>query len=310
MRILFLKALQHAFKPAVISLLFIASVPTTALALNKAQAIKGCLDETLSDVEKVELLADMENWRIVFSSFVKENAGTCFTKLTGQPAEFLNNSGFITDEVELAALEDARTTAAKEEAERLAAEAAVEAAILELRAAAQAERRERQAAAEEARREREALQSKLEAEVAKLDKHHACISAKRSELLSEIEAVDNQNNETNNSLIINDTYSACSELYLKDKSSVMLNQSCIDAFTRLGHPNLVLAGDELKSSFMDQLGELSTLRANLAMKQNEVGDELRTSMGFPNSQDILSAASEVAEEKSCAEFGYEGIYRN
>ena len=306
MRILFFKALQHAFKPAVISLLFIASAPTTVSAQNRAQAIKGCLDETLSDVEKVELLAAMENWRIVFTAFVEENAAACFTKLTGQPAEFVNNTGFITGEVELAALEDARTTAAKEEAERLAAEAAVEAAILELGAA----RRERQAAAEEARREREALQSKLEAEVAKLDKHNACISAKRSELLSDIEAVDNQNNETNNSLIINDTYSACSELYLKDKSSVMLNQSCIDAFKRLGHPNLVLAGDELKSSFLDQLGELSTLRANLAMKQNEVGDELRTSMGFPNSQDILSAASEVAEEKSCAEFGYEGIYRN
>ena len=151
------------------------------------------------------------------------------------------------------------------------------------------------------------MQSELETELAKLEKHNSCISAKRSELLSDIEAVDNQNNETNNSLIINDTYSACSELYLKDKSSVMLNQSCIDAFKRLGHPNLVLAGDELKSSFMDQLGELSTLRANLVMEQNKVTDALRTFMGFSNSQDIRSAA---LEEKSCAEFGYQGIYRD
>jgi len=87
----------------------------------------------------------------------------------------------------------------------------------------------------------------------------------------------------------------------------MLNQSCIDAFKRLGHPNLVLAGDELKSSFMDQLGELSTLRSNLVMEQNRVTDALRTFMGFLNSQDIRSAA---LEEKSCAEFGYEGIYRD
>ena len=186
--------------------------------------------------------------------------------------------------------------------------------LLATKAAEEAARREREATAEAAaeaeRIERQKLQSKLETELAELEKHNACILAKRSELLSEIEAVDNQNNETNNSLIINDTYSACSELYLKDKSSVMLNQSCIDAFKRLGHPNLVMAGDELKSSFMDQLGELSTLRGNLVMEQNEVTDALRTFMGFPNAQDILSAASEAVEEKSCAEFGYEGVYRD
>ena len=185
-------------------------------------------------------------------------------------------------------------------------QAAAKAGILELEAA----RRERQEAAEAERLELESLQSKLEAELAKLEEHSACISSKTSQLLSEIETIDKQNNDTNNSLIINDTYSACSELYLKDKSSVMVNQSCIDAFKLLGHPNFIIAGDEMKSSFMDQLGELSTLRANLVLEQNEVGDELRTSMGFPNSQDILSAASEAVEEKSCAEFGYEGVYRD
>lgn len=191
--------------------------------------------------------------------------------------------------IELSDREAIKATKAAEEAARLEAEAAAE-------AAAEAERIERQR-----------VQSELDTEFAKLQKHNACILAKSSELLSDIEAVDNQNNETNNSLIINDTYSACSELYLKDKSSVMLNQSCIDAFKRLGHPNLVLAGDELKSSFTDQLGELSTLRANLVMEQNEVRDALRTFLGFSNSEDIRSAA---LEEKSCAEFGYEGIYRD
>jgi hypothetical protein len=180
-------------------------------------------------------------------------------------------------------------------------------AMAATKAAEEAARLEAQAAAEAELIERRRLQSELETELAKLEKHNSCISAKRSELLSDIEAVDIQNNETNNSLIINDTYSACSELYLKDESSVMLNQSCIDAFKRLGHPNLVLAGDELKSSFMDQLGELSTLRANLVMEQNKVTDALRTFMGFLNSQDIRSAA---LEEKSCAEFGYQGIYRD
>ena len=288
--------LLRVFKPAFVSLVFMASVPTTALALNKAQAIKGCLDNTLSQLEKSELLLDMETWTTVFSSFVQENAGTCFTNLTGEPAEFVNNTGFILSEAGLMALEAARNLV---ETEKLEAQAAAE--------EAQAAAEEAQATAEAERIERQRVQSELETELAKLEKHNSCISAKRSELLSDIEAVDIQNNETNNSLIINDTYSACSELYLKDKSSVMLNQSCIDAFKRLGHPNLVLAGDELKSSFMDQLGELSTLRANLVMEQNKVTDALRTFMGFSNSQDIRSAA---LEEKSCAEFGYEGIYRD
>ena len=94
--------------------------------------------------------------------------------------------------------------------------------LLATKAVEEAARLEAQAAAEAELIERRRLQSELETELAKLEKHNSCISAKRSELLSDIEAVDNQNNETNNSLIINDTYSACSELYLKDESSVMV----------------------------------------------------------------------------------------
>tara|TARA_R110000744_G_scaffold22397_2_gene57366 strand:- start:34 stop:963 length:930 start_codon:yes stop_codon:yes gene_type:complete len=309
MKLLLPTDLLRVFKPAFVSLVFMASVPTTALALNKAQAIKGCLDNTLSQLEKSELLLDMETWTTVFSSFVQENAGTCFTNLTGEPAEFVNNTGFILGEAGLMALEAARNLVETEKLEAQAAAEEAQAAAEEAQAAAE----EAQATAEAERIERQRVQSELETELAKLEKHNSCISAKRSELLSDIEAVDIQNNETNNSLIINDTYSACSELYLKDKSSVMLNQSCIDAFKRLGHPNLVLAGDELKSSFMDQLGELSTLRANLVMEQNRVTDELRTFLGFSNLQDIRSAALEALgalEEKSCAEFGYEGIDRD
>lgn len=211
-------------------------------------------------------------------------AEACVSASVGVPMVY-SSLGWI----ELSDREAIKATKAAEEAARLEAEAAAE-------AAAEAERIERQR-----------VQSELDTEFAKLQKHNACILAKSSELLSDIEAVDNQNNETNNSLIINDTYSACSELYLKDKSSVMLNQSCIDAFKRLGHPNLVLA----KSSFTDQLVELSTLRANLVMEQNEVRDALRTFLGLSNLQDISSAALEaLKEEKLCAEFGYEGIYRD
>jgi hypothetical protein len=221
------------------------------------------------DMEAIEAFADEIRGRIVILKFQLSQAEACVSAADGTPMIRVDGTWL---------------------------DGSIVAARLEAQAAAEAERIERQR-----------VQSELETELAKLEKHNSCISAKRSELLSDIEAVDIQNNETNNSLIINDTYSACSELYLKDESSVMLNQSCIDAFKRLGHPNLVLAGDEFKSSFVDQLGELSTLRANLVMEQNKVTDALRTFMGFSNSQDIRSAA---LEEKSCAEFGYQGIYRD
>jgi len=150
--------LLRVFKPAFVSLVFMASVPTTALALNKAQAIKGCLDNTLSQLEKSELLLDMETWTTVFSSFVQENAGTCFTNLTGEPAEFVNNTGFILSEAGLMALEAARNLV---ETEKLEAQAAAE--------EAQAAAEEAQATAEAERIERQRVQSELETELAKLE---------------------------------------------------------------------------------------------------------------------------------------------
>ena len=48
----------------------------------------------------------------------------------------------------------------------------------------------------------------------------------------------------NKSLILDDTHKACTELYSSDKSAAMLNQTCIDAFKLMGHPNLVFSETE------------------------------------------------------------------
>ena len=225
------------------------------------------------------VIDDLANTLLNFNSFSRRSlkrAEACVSASLGVPMVY-SSLGWVE-------LSDREATAAEilaTEAERLRLEAVSEAERLEL----------------------ERLQSIQNMESAKIAEHHACISAKMSQVLSEIEAIDKKTNETNGSLILNDTYSACSELYRKDKSSAMLNQSCIDAFERLGHPNLVRAGDELKAAFMDHLAKLS-------MEQSEVQDTL-SSYGVRTQQDIaMVILSAVLEEKSCAEFGYEGIYRD
>lgn len=236
------------------------------------------------------VIDDLANTLLNFNSFSRRSlkrAEACVSASLGVPMVY-SSLGWVE-------LSDREATAAEilaTEAERLRLEAVSEAERLRLEAASKAERLEL-----------ERLQSIQNMESAKIAEHHACISAKMSQVLSEIEAIDKKTNETNGSLILNDTYSACSELYRKDKSSAMLNQSCIDAFERLGHPNLVRAGDELKAAFMDHLAKLS-------MEQSEVQDTL-SSYGVRTQQDIaMVILSAVLEEKSCAEFGYEGIYRD
>ena len=226
MRILFLKALQRAFRPAVISLLFIASVPTTALAQNRAQAIKGCLGETLSDVEKVELLAAMENWRIVFTAFVEENAAACFTKLTGQPAEFVNNTGFITGEAGLMALEAASNLAAAEKAERLELEAAEEAARLE-----------REAISEEA------------------------VSSRICEILELVTQYDKTINEAEAARqdrrieTLSATVQECSSWYDDSPKEALTNDICNSIFAAGGLPNSTISGPSQSELLLAELSK-------------------------------------------------------
>ena len=226
MRILFLKALQRAFRPAVISLLFIASVPTTALAQNRAQAIKGCLDETLSDVEKVELLAAMENWRIVFTAFVEENAAACFTKLTGQPAKFVNNTGFIIGEAGLMALEAASNLAAAEKAERLEREAAEEAARLE-----------REAISEEAVRSRICEILELVTQYDKtINEAEAARQDRRIETLSA-------------------TVQECSSWYDDSPKEALTNDICNSIFAAGGLPNSTISGPSQSELLLAELSK-------------------------------------------------------
>lgn len=209
MKLLLPTALLRVFKPAFISLVFMASVPTTALALNKAQAIKGCLDNTLSQLEKNELLSDMETWTTVFSRFVKENAGTCFTNLTGEPAEFVNNTGFIRGEAGLMALEAARKLEEAEKAEWQAAQAAEE---------------EAQAAAEEAVRLRVCeLRDLVRQKNVIINEAESARQGRRIETLSA-------------------TVQECSSWFNESPKEALTNDMCNSIFAAGGLPNSTISG--------------------------------------------------------------------
>ncbi len=224
MKLLLPTALLRVFKPAFISVVFMASVPTTALALHKVQAIKGCLDDTLSQLEKSELLLDMETWTTVFSSFVKENAGTCFAKLTGTPAEFVNNTGFIFGEAGLMALE-------AEKVERLEAQALAE--------EAQAAAEEARAAAEEAVRLRVCEIKGLVTQYGRtIDEAEAARQDRRIETLVA-------------------TVQECSSWFNESPKEALTNNMCNSIFAAGGLPNSTISGPSQSEVLLAELSKQS-----------------------------------------------------
>ena len=229
MKLVFSAVLHRVCKPAFISLLFTASVPNTALALNKDQAVKGCLDGTLSQQERSELLLDMETWTTVFSSFVEENAGACFTKLTGQTAEFLNNSGFIMGEAALTALEDARNSVALEEEAKREAQAAI--------AEAQAAEAEARAGAKEAVRLRICEIREL------ISKHDKTINEAEA-------ARQDRRIET-----LSATVQECSSWYEDSPKEALTNDMCNAIFAAGGLPNSTISGPSQSELLLAELSK-------------------------------------------------------
>lgn len=234
MKLFYSYAFIRALMLALISLAFTFNLPTTALALNKAQAIKGCLDNTLSELEKNELLLDMETWTTVFSSFVEENASTCFAKLTGSPAEFVNNKGFVSGEDGLTALEAARKLVEAEKAERLKAEAAAE--------KARAAKIEAQAMAKEAVRLRVCEVRELiikhdktinEAEAARQDRRIETLSA---------------------------TVQECRSWFDESPREALTNDVCNPIFAAGGLPNSTIAGPSQSELLLAELSKKNAER--------------------------------------------------
>lgn len=143
---------------------------------------------------------------------------------------------------------------------------------------------------------------------ARLEKQSACVDVMIFRTNDNIETLDKIVNQANQSLIIIDTYTACTALYIKDQNAAMLNQSCIQAFEKIGHPNLQLDENDEKLKLSKELSDLRELRSKLAVNLLAASIEVLEASGSVTRGGIELAAKQEVEAKSCAEFGYENVY--
>jgi hypothetical protein len=145
-----------------------------------------------------------------------------------------------------------------------------------------------------------------------LKKQLACASLKEAEILSIIKEIDQtleeRNRMTNDLLILQGTHKACSLLHDEDQSAAMLNHSCIDAFQRMGHPNFILEERKKDDAYSSQVNELrnlmSSIKKELVLNRSESAEASVEEL----SKQLQQQSEEYTEAKSCAEFGYEGVY--
>jgi len=154
----------------------------------------------------------------------------------------------------------------------------------------------------------EKLKSDLVSTIAVVEKRAACVDARSFKINDELEAISKQFEQRNEQLIFDDTHQACTKLYSSDKSAAMLNQNCIAAFQRMGHPNLVFSEAELRATFIAELSGLVTLRASLKEELMEAKAKLLEAEGVVTEEGFNQQIANDLEAKSCAEFGYEGVY--
>ena len=173
-------------------------------AASKSQRIKACLAGELSAEERDKLLADMEDWKTVFSSYVEENIGPCYTSLTGKVSVFVNGQGITLDPVLVESI-----LAAKEK-EKIESE--------------------------QARLKKEEEQKKRMA----LMDLSSCLEDKLQKLDTLTTAILNTYSDNNTKLINDRTYAACIDLHERDPNAAILNETCRQVFRSNFHPELEL----------------------------------------------------------------------
>lgn len=194
-------------------LAILVALPTWGAS--NAERIKLCLEDELSKDEGLVLSSDMMKWKFEFSEYVKENAGVCYEKLTGIPAEFKNGTGLVFSEKERQSAKDAQAESAAEVA-----------------------------------RAKEALALKT-AELEKLRQKQSCLMNKEKAIVRlQVEILDRLEAD-NLELIEKRTLEACFLLNDNDPNAAILNPICRAAFIQSLHPDL---GDKDAFDTLKMLG--------------------------------------------------------
>ena len=95
--------------------------------------------------------------------------------------------------------------------------------------------------------------SQLKTKITNVEKQLSCVLVKATQTSNQVNAIIKRFEKINQSLVLNDTHEACTKLYSSSKSSAMLTQTCVDAFDRLGHPDLVILENDKRASASAEL---------------------------------------------------------
>lgn len=178
--------------------------------------------------------------------------------------------------------------------------------------------------AEAEQRELKAAADKVRSQLRKLEKRLLCVAAKKvavkkaEVLASSYKDTGQSRTARNHALIVSDTYKACSELYKTNMPSAMVNQSCIDVFQIMGHPEL---SSKYEAPAPEKVAKVSALPA-LERLSIELRDEIYASQRKlllienpaqlekldKEAQKQLDELKKRVEASNCSEFGYDGIY--
>ncbi|MBO6899331.1 MAG: hypothetical protein JJ868_18360 [Shimia sp.] len=172
----------------------------------------------------------------------------------------------------------------------------------------QAQKQENQ---EKIRERNEALQEqrkRLQSDLGHLEKRASCVNAKLSQMNTDFEAINKRFEQSNQALILDETHQACVELYSSDKPAAMINSTCVEAFQRKGHPSLVFSESEQLAKLSAELLELIELEEGLEEELISTKIQLLEAEGVVTKEELNQKVADDLEAKSCAEFGYDGVY--
>jgi hypothetical protein len=274
---------KMSFKHLVMTALFIVLSNAEAQAATKSQIVTQCSQALVrgDKGEATNLAAEIALFVNIFNKGMKAEAIECLNMVYG--------AGWYYDETSGSFLNDDDATMEELLVGRSKAE--VDAYTSKVKSA-------RGAIEERLLREKEI----------KLEKQSGCVDAAILQTERLISAIDVRMNEANQSLIIRDTHKACSSLYADDQTAAMLNQSCIEAFKTIGHPEFSSKEDETYAALEDKLIELMAAKLKVVKSLTETTGKLLVVSGAVMEGGREQAITEELALKSCAEFGYKYVY--
>jgi len=97
------------------------------------------------------------------------------------------------------------------------------------------------------------------------------------EQYNEKNKMDERLQNINLMLILKETHTSCSDLYLKNKEAAIINPTCVEAFKKLGHPLLDTYKDEPAIDQTDkEINRLIALKFNVQAQIDDIQKEINS----------------------------------